>query len=58
MGDFKWVQKVIARDKQIKCWSATKKRALTMAQKNVLHEPAKCRNHTTYGQLQLKTNTD
>lgn len=41
---FQWVLDAIAREKQLKGWSAVKKRALLMAQEDLLHIPAQCRN--------------
>lgn len=39
-----WILDAIAREKQLKGWSAVKKRALLMAQEDLLHILAQCRN--------------
>lgn len=45
---FQWIQDAIAREKQLKGWSSTKKRALMMAQDDILHLLARCRNGSVH----------
>jgi putative endonuclease len=45
---FQWVLDAIAREKQLKGWSAPKKRALMMGEEEALHVLAKCRNSTAH----------
>jgi putative endonuclease len=45
---FRWIQVAIAREKQLKGWSAQKKRALIMAQEEILHLLASCRNSSSH----------
>ncbi len=41
---YQWILDAIAREKQLKSWSAEKKRALLIAQEDLLHILAQCRN--------------
>lgn len=43
---FQWIQDAIAREKQLKGWSAKKKRALIVSDEAILHQLATCRNAT------------
>jgi len=45
---FQWILDAIAREKQLKGWSAPKKQALIMNDAAVLHELAKCNNRTRH----------
>jgi putative endonuclease len=45
---FQWILDAIAREKQIKGWSAPKKQALIIQDEAILHELATCRNRTRH----------
>ena len=42
------IQDAINREKQLKCWTAPKKRALMKTDEEVLHQLAACKNLTTH----------
>ena len=41
---FQWIQDAIKREKQLKGWSAPKKRALMRSDEEMLHQLAACKN--------------
>src|SRR5215212_3685089 len=45
---FEWIQDAIQREKQLKGWSAAKKRALMQSDEEVLHALAACKNTTSH----------
>jgi len=45
---FQWIDNAIKREKQLKGWSAPKKRALIKSDEEVLHELATCKNKSTH----------
>lgn len=45
---FQWVQHAIAWEKQLKRWSAAKKKALCNGDFDAIHELAKCMNATSH----------
>ena len=45
---FQWIQYAISREKQLKGWSAAKKRALIMNDEAILHQLARCKNASTH----------
>lgn len=45
---FQWIQHAIAREKQLKGWSAKKKRALLAGEEATLHLLAMCRNGSSH----------
>lgn len=45
---FQWILDAIAREKQLKGWSALKKRALIRDDEPLLHRLARCGNDTTH----------
>jgi putative endonuclease len=45
---FQWITDAIKREKQLKGWSAPKKRALMKRDEQVLHDLATCKNPTTH----------
>ena len=45
---FQWIEDAIRREKQLKGWSAPKKRALMRSDEEVLRDLATCKNITTH----------
>ena len=45
---FQWILDAIAREKQLKGWSALKKQALIMGEEATLHMLARCRNGSVH----------
>ncbi len=45
---FQWVEDAIRREKQIKGWSAAKKKALMVLDETILHKLAECRNSSHF----------
>lgn len=43
-----WIQHAIAREKQLKGWSAPKKKALIMKDEELMHALARCRNQSSH----------
>lgn len=47
---FQWIQDAIKREKQVKGWSAPKKRALILTDDDLLHRLASCTNSSHHSQ--------
>jgi putative endonuclease len=47
--EFQWIQHAIAWEKQVKRWSAAKKKALCEGNYDAIHDLAKCINATRHG---------